>query len=514
MADQPPPPPGAPIVSSGTTGAPGTGGYEGAPGQPNTHMPPPPIPPLSIPQNTNPIPTAISSPMNNGHRMASPQSAGLVRRAAPELNKRNLYVGGLDQQINEQVLKQIFETAGHVVSVKVIPEKSSQGLNYGFIEFDDPAAAENAMSTLNGRKIHGKEIRVNWAYHPNNENKEDTSTHHHIFVGDLSNEVNNETLQRAFSAFGEISEARVMWDMKTGRSRGFGFVAYRLREHAEKAISSMDGEWLGSRAIRVNWANQKGQPSIAQQQAMVQMGMPPPMPFNHPPFPTNGMQSYQQVLEQSPSWQTTCYCGNLTPYTSQNDLVPLFKNFGEVLECRMAADRGFAFMKMESHAAAATAICKLNGYMVNGRPMKCSWGKDRPATMTFDPATSPYSPFSPQQPTPGAPPSAGYPNSGYPQSGYPQSAGSYGHGQFQQYGGPMASPGAGGPMGGPMGGQMHSPQGGMPGGQPPQNYGGPPPPGPYPGPPQHPASAGAYPPQQGGQWQPGGGYPQNFGYQG
>jgi len=83
-----------------------------------------PPPPLSIPQNTNPIPTAVTSPMNNGHRMNNPPSAGgMVRRAAPELNKRNLYVGGLDQSINEQVLKQIFETAGHVVSVKVIPEK-------------------------------------------------------------------------------------------------------------------------------------------------------------------------------------------------------------------------------------------------------------------------------------------------------------------------------------------------------------------------------------------------------
>jgi nucleolysin TIA-1/TIAR len=191
--------------------------------------------------------------------------------------------------------------------------------------------------------------------------------HHHIFVGDLSNEVNNESLQRAFSAFGEISDARVMWDMKTGRSRGFGFVAYRQRADADKAISAMDGEWLGSRAIRVNWANQKGQPSVAQQQAMAQMGIPPPMSYVHPPFPTNGMQSYQQVLAQSPAWQTTCYCGNLTPYTSQNDLVPLFKNFGEVMECRMAADRGFAFVKMENHLAATEAIVSSNPLLCSGR---------------------------------------------------------------------------------------------------------------------------------------------------
>ena len=47
-----------------------------------------------------------------------------MRRAAPEPNKRALYVGGLDQRVAEDVLKQIFETAGHVVSVKIIPDKN------------------------------------------------------------------------------------------------------------------------------------------------------------------------------------------------------------------------------------------------------------------------------------------------------------------------------------------------------------------------------------------------------
>jgi nucleolysin TIA-1/TIAR len=32
----------------------------------------------------------------------------------------------------------------------------AKGLNYGFVEFDDPNVAERAMSTLNGRHIHGK----------------------------------------------------------------------------------------------------------------------------------------------------------------------------------------------------------------------------------------------------------------------------------------------------------------------------------------------------------------------
>lgn len=89
-----------------------------------SHMPPPPRPPVIIPQNTNPIPTAITSPMS-GVAMMSPTSAGgYVRRAAPEPNKRALYVGGLDPRVTEDILKQIFETTGHVVSVKIIPDKN------------------------------------------------------------------------------------------------------------------------------------------------------------------------------------------------------------------------------------------------------------------------------------------------------------------------------------------------------------------------------------------------------
>lgn len=98
-----------------TGGAPGQTGFENGT---VSHMPPP----LNIPQNNNPIPSAISTSMP-GAGITSPISAG-VRRAAPEPNKRALYVGGLDPRVTEDVLKQIFETTGHVQSVKIIPDKN------------------------------------------------------------------------------------------------------------------------------------------------------------------------------------------------------------------------------------------------------------------------------------------------------------------------------------------------------------------------------------------------------
>jgi nucleolysin TIA-1/TIAR len=64
----------------------------------------------------------------------SPDSAGgFVRRAAPEPNKRALYVGGLDPRVTEDVLRQIFETTGHVQNVKIIPDKNVGAVSIKFI---------------------------------------------------------------------------------------------------------------------------------------------------------------------------------------------------------------------------------------------------------------------------------------------------------------------------------------------------------------------------------------------
>ncbi|CAG8817607.1 11272_t:CDS:2, partial [Racocetra persica] len=114
------------------------------------------------------------------------------------------------------------------------------GLNYGFVEFNDHRSAEQALQTLNGRKIYNMEIKVNWAFQGQQGHKEDTSNHYHIFVGDLSPEVNDEVLAKAFSAFGSMSDARVMWDVNSGKSRGYGFVAFRDKTDAEQAIATMN----------------------------------------------------------------------------------------------------------------------------------------------------------------------------------------------------------------------------------------------------------------------------------
>ncbi|WWD08066.1 hypothetical protein V865_006176 [Kwoniella europaea PYCC6329] len=334
--------------------------------------------PASNPTGVPPVPGQVQQP----YGLAPGQPA-----EAPK--KPHLYVGNLSARVTDYILTEIFAVAGPVVQAKIIQDRNFQhgGMNYGFVEYADMRSAEQALQTLNGRKIFDAEVRVNWA-HQGNQNKEDTQHHYHVFVGDLSPEVNDDVLGKAFGAFGSMSEARVMWDMNSGKSRGYGFLSFREKADAEQAIATMNGEWLGSRAIRVNWANQKTQTGTATNRGPGGMGSNggmggygggmgggSPAPSN---FGSTALQ-YDSVAQQTPEYNTTVYVGNLIPYTTQADLIPLFQGYGYIVEIRMQADRGFAFVKLDTHQNAALAITHLQNQLVHGRPIKCSWGKDKGA---------------------------------------------------------------------------------------------------------------------------------------
>jgi cold-inducible RNA-binding protein len=75
-----------------------------------------------------------------------------------------------------------------------------------------------------------------------------------LFVGGLSWDTTDDSLRTAFQEFGPVTDAKVITDRDTGRSRGFGFVTFTEASDAEAAMSSMDGAELDGRRIRVNEA--------------------------------------------------------------------------------------------------------------------------------------------------------------------------------------------------------------------------------------------------------------------
>ncbi|XP_059651183.1 glycine-rich RNA-binding protein 4, mitochondrial-like [Cornus florida] len=78
-----------------------------------------------------------------------------------------------------------------------------------------------------------------------------------LFVGGLSWATDDMALKDAFSSFGDVTEARVIVDRESGRSRGFGFVHFTSEESANSAMTAMDGQDLNGRSIRVTYATER-----------------------------------------------------------------------------------------------------------------------------------------------------------------------------------------------------------------------------------------------------------------
>jgi RNA recognition motif-containing protein len=75
-----------------------------------------------------------------------------------------------------------------------------------------------------------------------------------LFVGNLSFNTEERTLQDLFAQAGPVASVRVMRDMATGRARGFGFVEMETEDAATAAIEKFNNTELDGRRIAVNEA--------------------------------------------------------------------------------------------------------------------------------------------------------------------------------------------------------------------------------------------------------------------
>jgi RNA recognition motif-containing protein len=78
-----------------------------------------------------------------------------------------------------------------------------------------------------------------------------------LFVGGLSWETTDADLRAAFEKLGEVSEAVVILDRATGRSRGFGFVTYVDAADGQRATRELHGTELDGRPIKVSTAESR-----------------------------------------------------------------------------------------------------------------------------------------------------------------------------------------------------------------------------------------------------------------
>ena len=72
-----------------------------------------------------------------------------------------------------------------------------------------------------------------------------------IFCGDLGNDVNDDTLARAFSKYPSYTKAKVIRDKHSKKTKGYGFVSFKDPHDFVQAMRDMNGKYIGSRPVKL-----------------------------------------------------------------------------------------------------------------------------------------------------------------------------------------------------------------------------------------------------------------------
>lgn len=107
---------------------------------------------------------------------------------------------------------------------------------FGFVEFKSEEDADYAIKILHMTKLYSKPIKVNKA----SQDKRTQEVGANIWIGNLSEEVDEKNLYDTFNCFGLILSTKIARDPETGASKGHGFVSYDSFDSADAAIRAMD----------------------------------------------------------------------------------------------------------------------------------------------------------------------------------------------------------------------------------------------------------------------------------
>jgi len=164
------------------------------------------------------------------------------------------YIGNLDNRVNEEILWELFVQCGPIVNVHIPRDKITvdhQG--FGFVEFRNEDDADYSIKIMHMIKLYGKPIKVNKA----SQDKRTQEVGANIFVGNLSDEVDEKGLKDIFSTFGVVLSTKIMRDPESGSSKKFGFVSFDNFDSSDEAIKKMNGQYISGKPIDVTYAYKK-----------------------------------------------------------------------------------------------------------------------------------------------------------------------------------------------------------------------------------------------------------------
>lgn len=178
-----------------------------------------------------------------------------------------LFVGRLSWNIDDEWLKREFEPIGGVISARVMMERATgKSRGYGYVDFENKAAADKALSEMQGKEIDGRPINLDLstgkpksANAPGDDRAKKfgdsrSAPSDTLFVGNLSFNAERNNLMEAFSAYGTVMTCRIPTHPDTQQPKGFGYVQFASVDEATAALEGLNGQYIEGRACRLDFS--------------------------------------------------------------------------------------------------------------------------------------------------------------------------------------------------------------------------------------------------------------------
>ncbi|EFC49603.1 predicted protein, partial [Naegleria gruberi] len=168
-----------------------------------------------------------------------------------------IFVGNLDQQVDEELLWELFVQMGPVVDAKIPRDRiTNTHSGYAFVEFKHEHDANYAIQVMNQIKLFGRPMKLN--RYDQDKSAKNLDVGANLWVGNLDPVgVSDEgILRELFGQFGVMIQntPRIQRDPETMESKGFAFVSYDNFESADAAKMHLNGQYISGKPIIVEYA--------------------------------------------------------------------------------------------------------------------------------------------------------------------------------------------------------------------------------------------------------------------
>lgn len=261
----------------------------------------------------------------------------------------NVFVKGLTEKIDSRTLHDTFEVFGAIVSAKVSVDENGKSLGYGYVQYEKPESAADAVQRANKMLLEGRQLTV--AHYTPRETRGGKTGYTNLYVKNLPSTIKDEEeLTKLFQEHGEITSA-VLARTETGDElKGFGFVNFKEAEAASKAVEEMNGKELEGMKLFVGPAQKK-----AERKRILEERYEKRRSEFHES--TKGRNLYVKHLSQT---------------MTDEDLKKAFSKFGTITSAKIMTDdsgksRCFGFVCFSTIQEASTAHAEMNNQLVDGQ---------------------------------------------------------------------------------------------------------------------------------------------------